>query len=216
MLKSRKHVFWEALIITIFIFLIGFLFGIYMERSNYNKLNDYSTLSEIRLIDGMALIELSKDEYISCGSLKRRNVEFADNVYREAKLLDKYEESGRLTESIKILHKKYDMLRALAWISNSNSYERCKNYNLIVYLYEYDSEEINTKAVQSVWSKKLVDFKNNNPESVLLPIAANQDISSVDVLLDKYNITALPAIVINNEKVIYEYSEFDSYFSNKK
>jgi len=206
MLKSRKHVFWEALIVTIFVFLVGFLVGIYIEQSNFNKLNDYSTLSEVSLMDGIALVELSKENF-SCEILREKNIEFADKVFEEAKLLEEYEESGKLTESIKILHKKYDMLRTLAWISNSNAIDKCQNYDLIVYLYEYNPEGVNKKAAQSVWSRKLLDYKNENPNSVLLPISANQEITSLKILIEKYGVEKIPSVIINNERVIYEYDD---------
>jgi ABC-type Na+ efflux pump permease subunit len=209
MLKSRKHVFWEALIITIFVFMIGFLFGVYMEQRNFNRLSDYSTLSEVTLIDGMALVQLSEKQNIDCSVLKKSNVEFANRVYEDAKLLEKYEESGKLTDSIKILHKKYDVLRTLAWISNSNALERCNDYDLIVYLYEYDSENININSMQNVWSKKLGDYKKSNPDVVLLPLAGNQDISSLEILKEKYGVQRLPAVIINNERVIYDFDDFD-------
>jgi hypothetical protein len=174
MLKSKKHVFWEALIVTIFVFLIGFLFGIYMEQNNFNKLSDYQTLSEVTLLDGMALVQLSEKEEIDCNVFKQSNIDFANRVYEEATILERYEESGKLTESIKILHKKYDMLRALAWISNSNALDKCQNFDLIVYLYEYDSDDTNINSMQNVWSKKLGDYKLENPNVVLLPLAGNQ------------------------------------------
>jgi hypothetical protein len=44
-----------------------------------------------------------------------------------------------------------------------------------------------------------------------LPIAANQDLSSLKILLDKYNVTETPAIILNNKEVIYNIEDID-YF----
>jgi hypothetical protein len=37
-----------------------------------------------------------------------------------------------------------------------------------------------------------------------LPIAANQDLGSLDLMISEYNITQLPAVIVNNEQVLYE------------
>jgi len=209
MLRSKKRVFWEALIVTVFIFLIGFLFGIYMERGNYNRISDYSTISEINLLDGMILIQLSENRETNCEFLKKENINFANRIYEEARLLEKYEESGKITESMKILHRKYNMLRTLSWVSNSNALEMCGNYDLVVYLYEYESEDLNVKATQSVWSRKLSDIKKKNEDMVLLPIAVNQELSSLNILLEKYTIEGLPAVIVNNNEVLYNVDNFN-------
>jgi hypothetical protein len=105
---------------------------------------------------------------------------------------------------MKFLHKKYDLLRTLLWMSNDKSIERCDNYNLVVYLYEYGSEDTNIKATQNVWSKILLDIREQSYDFMLLPIAANQNLTSLDFLKEKYGVNQLPALVVNNNQVLYE------------
>ncbi len=204
MLKSKKHVFWEALAMTIVIFLAGIFLGILIETSNSNKISNLYLQSEISLADAMASSELAENFDFNCDAIKQNNIDFADRIYEEAKLLEKYEESGKLTDSMKLLHKKYDLLRTLLWTSNQNSLKRCNNYNLIVYLYEYESEDIIKKAVQNVWSKIILDVKIQNDDILLLPIAADQNLTSLNLIIDKHDITQFPAIVINNDKILYD------------
>jgi|TARA_B100002003_G_C14078273_1_gene518715 hypothetical protein len=203
MLKSKKNVFWEALVITIAIFVIGLFLGILVENSNSNKISDLYIKSEIDLVDGTTMLRLSEDSEISCDIIKKENINFANKIYEEAKILEKYEDSGKLTEGMKLLHKKYDLLRTLIWLSNQKSLERCNNYNLMVYLYDYKPEDSNKKAIQNIWSKVLLDVKNKNKDLLLLPIATNQNLTSLNILLEEYNIDSKPAIIINNDKVIY-------------
>ena len=204
MLKSKKHVFWEALIITIVIFLAGLFFGMLIETGNSAKISNLYLKSEISLTDAMATSRLTEDFDFDCDSIKQSNIDFANQIYEEAELLEKYEDSGRLTDSMKFLHKKYDLLRTLLWISNQNSLERCNNYDLIIYLYEYESEDVVKKATQNVWSKIILDVKIQNDDILLLPIAADQNLTSLNLLVNKYNITQFPALIINNEKVLYD------------
>ena len=124
MLKSRKHVFWEALIVTILIFLVGIFFGMLIETRNSNKINNLYLRSEISLTDAMATLRLTEISEPDCESLKTNNINFANQIYDEAKLLEKYETSGKLTEGMKLLHKKYDLLRTILWMNNQNSLTR--------------------------------------------------------------------------------------------
>jgi hypothetical protein len=217
MLKSRKNVFWEALIITIAIFLIGLYIGILIETSNTNKISNIYIRSEISLVDGLAGSLLTEQATSNCNVIKDKNIGFANQVYEEAKILERYESSGKLTDSLKLLHKKYDLLRTLLWMSNQDSLERCKNYNLIVYLYEYETEEIEKKARQNVWSKILLDIRESREDILLLPIAADQNLASLDLLLAEYSIKSYPAVVVNNKEVFYTLENKDSlnkYFIN--
>jgi len=203
MLKSKKHVFWEALIITILIFLAGIFLGMLIETNNSNKISNLYLRSEISLTDAMATSRLTKDFDFDCGSIKQNNIDFANQIYEEAKLLEEYEDSGRLTDGMKLLHKKYDLLRTLLWTSNQNSLERCNNYNLIVYLYEYESEDIIKKATQNIWSKIILDVKTQNDDILLLPIATDQNLTSLNLLINEHQITQFPALIINNDKILY-------------
>lgn len=210
MLKSKKHVFWEALVITVAVFLIGLFMGMLMETGNSTRINNLYLQSEISLTDAMATSRLTEEFDFDCDSIKRSNIDFADRVYREAKLLEQYEESGKLTDTLLLFHKNYDLLRTLLWTSNQKSLERCDNYNLLVYLYEYQSENITKKAIQNVWSKIILDVRAENEDILLLPIAADQNLTSLNLLVNEYGITQFPALVINNDQVIYNLQNAES------
>lgn len=203
-LKSKKHVFWEALIITVVIFLGGLFLGMLIEAANTNEISNLYLQSEISLSDATATSRLIENKNLDCELIKESNIQVANRIYEEAKLLELYEDAGKLTDTMKLLHKKYDLLRALLWTSNQESLERCENYNLIVYLYEYGTEDTSKKALQNVWSKILVDIRTQSYDVLLLPIAANQNLTSVEYTVADYNITQLPALVINNDEVLYE------------
>ena len=122
MLKSKKHVFWEALLVTIVIFLAGLFLGMLIETANSNKISNLYLQSEITLNDISATSRLMENQNIDCEVVKENNIKIANRIYEEAKLLEIYEDSGKLTDSMKLLHKKYDLLRSLLWISNKESW----------------------------------------------------------------------------------------------
>lgn len=204
MLQSKKHVFWEALVITVVIFIFGFLLGVSYESRNLIKVNDFYITSEIDLADELAVIQLMDTDKFDCATLEKTSIDLANKVYEDAIIIQEYESTGIVTDSLELMHKKFDILRSFIWINNFRIFEACDpQYNLIVYLYEQHSENLIQNANQNVMSKILFEIKQEQGNSVLLiPIAADQNITSLDLIISQYDIPQYPALIINNEKVL--------------
>jgi len=215
--NSKKSVFWEALILAIFIFASGIFLGYLLEM---NRTNDVITLyqqSELDLLDLKAQDSIMSLKVINCPLFFNEIFDFADRAYNEAKLLERYEDASEISKGIMLQHKKYDLLRTTLWIDSVKFRERCNiNFSTVVYFYEYQSEDIELKSEQTVFSKKLGELKEKyGGEILLIPIAGNLGISSIDYLLAEYNITHLPSILINEDIKIDNLdslSSIDSYF----
>ncbi len=209
-LKNKKHVFWQALFITILFFSLGLVLGVYLEQLRTDEVNVAFYNSEASLYDSFALGQLFRDSSFSCDSLKDISVSFADKIYLEAKNLEQLDDSSKLTEALKATHKKYDLLRTLLWINILSAKENCTNLDTIVYFYKYDSDVVSIRAEQVVWGKILGDLKNElGNEVILIPIAVDQDITSLDFLIDKYEIDKFPAVMINEETIFYGHETVD-------
>ena len=206
MLTNKKHVFWQAFFLTALFFLLGIVFGIYLEQSRADSLNTEFFESEASLYDSFALGNVIKDSSQSCDVLKDYSVNFADDVYEKARDLEQFDESNKLTDSVKAIHKKYDSLRTLLWMNIISLKESCDGVNTVVYLYNYETSDIEMKSQQSVWSKILSDLKQEEGNDIILiPVAADQGVTSLDFLMNKYDVQSLPAVVINEEDVFYEH-----------
>lgn len=207
MIKNTKGVFWQALILTIIVFAIGIFLGIAYEGRKIDEINDYYVLSEIFLMDSFALSKLTDigAGLVNCGVLVDANIEFADKIYEEAYILEQYEESGKLSEALKILHRKYDLLRTLLWINLIDIPDKCKeNVSVVIYLYEYETEDLIKKATNRVWSKILFDLKQEmGNKIILIPIATDSDLTSLNSLILRYNISEYPVVIID-EHIISE------------
>lgn len=217
MLENKKNVFWQAFFVAFLVFLIGILMGVYLEQMRIDESSIVFYKSDVALYDSFALSKILDNPNISCQELTQAHIDFANNVYEEAKIIEKFDDSNKVTESIKIVHRKYDLLRTLLWIDIDNLSNRCNDVNYIVYLYSYNTDDLSTKSEQIVWSRVLSDLKEERGDSVILiPIAADQNISSLDYLMKKYNIEHLPALVINGEEVAYKISsqeEIEKYLN---
>lgn len=210
-LESRKRVFWEALFLTVVVFVFGILIGISFESGKVEQIRQYYSYSEVSVMDVFASNNLIDLEKADCDELINANFIFADRIYGEAILLEKYESSGKITDGLILEHKKYDLLRTLLWINEMKTVEKCgRNFHTVVYLYEYQPEDLAQKATQSVWSKILSDLKSEHGRNVLLiPIAVDGDLVSLNSLIEKYSIEEYPVLVIDNEHILDKLSSVE-------
>ena len=203
-MKRNYFVFVQALLVTVVIFIIGFYIGLSVEGSHLNQVNDYYTRSEVSLVDILALNSLTGSETISCKGM----VEATKNLLDE-NLKEYFVFFQKLTDSLKTLHTKYDVLRTYLWINSINIKKVCpsSNFSTIVYLYKHDEQDLTKKAEQNVWSKLLLEIKNENKNMFLIPIAQDSNLISLASLTERYNLTNFPAVIINENRIFYEIPE---------
>lgn len=209
-MQNKKHVFWQAFFLTILFFALGLVFGIYMEQLRADEVNVAFYDSEASLYDSFALSQLLKNPLNSCEDLRTISVSFADKIYNEASELEDLEEANQFTDSLKAIHRKYDLLRTMLWINLLSARENCDNMDVVVYLYVYETEDIEVKAKQVVWERILGDLKKTvGNDVILIPIAVDQQLTSLDYLIEKYYINRFPAVMINEKTVLYEHRTVD-------
>ena len=205
-LENKKHVFWQAFFLTLLFFFLGLVFGIYLEQTRIDNINIAFYQSEVSLYDSFALGKLLENPFVSCEDLKAASVDFANQIYEEAKELEKFDNSNKLTDSLKTIHRKYDLLRTLLWMNVISIKETCGDVNTAIYLYEYDVDDIQVRSKQLVWSRILQDLKNEKGDDIILiPIAVDQNIVSLDYLVKTYGVREFPAVVLNEENIFYEH-----------
>jgi len=204
MLNSSKNAFWEALVMAVFVFSFGILLGFLLENSRTSKISDMYEQSNLDLLDVRIQNDIFSLSDVDCGILALENTRFADRIYGEAKLLDKYEISNKVSDSIALQHKKYDLMRALLWVNSIKLREKCNSsVHDVVYLYDYNNPSLEAKAKQNVFSKMLGEVKSDvGGNVVLIPLSGDNGIFSVSLLMNLYGVSEqdLPVILID-EKV---------------
>jgi len=213
---NQKHVFWEALLLAIFIFASGILLGYMVELNRTDKIITAYQESELNLLDIQIQEEIISLENFDCKGSTENIINFADKIYFEAKKLEEYSTSSRLSEGILYQHKKYDLLRAILWMNSLKIKEKCgEDFNTIVYFYEYNVGDLDLRdpdlvAEQRTFSLYLGELKKEYAERVILiPIAGNLEISSIDSLRSQYNIDVLPAVLVNEEFKVLNLEDLD-------
>jgi len=217
MLKSQKHVFWEALLVTTLIFIVGIFLGNMLEKNRVEKIDEYYAQSEISLMDILIFQDIVKANETSCEILIKSNLEFADKIYNEALILSKYN-NQQLTEGAELAQKRYSLLRTLLWMNVIKTQKTCEeNFNSVIYLYQINPKDLTIKAEQKVFSKVLEDLKNEYANNIILiPIAVDESFISLNSLIENHEIEKLPAIIIN-DRIITEIptkEELKKYMKN--
>ena len=73
-LKSQKNVFWEALVIALFIFGIGILIGIFIENSRAGEISEMYLESELNLLDIKIQTEILGLSNLNCEEAIIKNI----------------------------------------------------------------------------------------------------------------------------------------------
>lgn len=198
---KNRNIFWEALILAVFIFASGILLGYFLEMNRTSKIISVYQQIELDLLDTKVQDSIISLNNIDCDKFFEETLLFADRIYNEARILEQYDDSSQLSKSLILQHKKYDLLRAELWVNSVKLKEKCsENFSTLVYFYEYKTESLEVKSRQEIFSNKLSELKDSKGSSlILIPIAGNMEINSIEYLKATYNITSYPSILIDEK-----------------
>jgi uncharacterized protein YneF (UPF0154 family) len=205
-----KHAFWQALVFAVIVFSLGLILGFFIETVQTDKIYSKLIQSELNILDDQLRQKLISDSNLSCSVSKDSLFSFADKIYYDALSLEGVDGTGRLGD-LTDLHRRYDLLRTLLLVEANNLKQRCHdNFKVVNYLYYYKSEDIELNALQNYFSRQVSDLKNKYPEEIILiPIAIDTDLSSVDLLLKSVTIEKYPAIVVDGSTIITDNLPFE-------
>jgi len=201
MIKNQKMIFLYALIITLVVFNLGIFMGYMLESSRLDKINILYSNAELELFDQMAQKESLGALNINCKTLVEENIKFGDKVFQEALQIQKYEEANRISGDIIFQHKRFDLLRTLFWMNSIKIKQSCNSdYHNVVYFYKYNDPSIDQESKQKFFSNLLEQIKTKEGEKVMLiPIAGDNNIPSINILINQFNITDFPTILIDEK-----------------
>lgn len=206
MMASQKYIFLYALILTLVVFSFGIYMGYVLESSRITQINEMYLQSELELLDQGIQEDMIDAIGLDCNSLVEENIKFADKVYEEALLIKEFEDANKINQDIIFQHERFDLLRTLFWMKSIKIKEKCNSdYHTVVYFYEYINPSIEQEGKQRFFSNLLYQLKQKHANKIMLiPIAADKNIPSIDLLLKKYKIDELPAIMIDEKVEITE------------
>jgi len=203
MIKNQKMVFLYALILTIIVFNLGIFMGYMLETSRINKINTIYLNNELDLLDQIIQKDSNNLINISCQSQTDENIKFANRIYEEALTIERYENANKMNKEIIFQHKRFDLLRTFFLMNSINIKSKCNlDYNIIVYFYQYNNPDISISSKQRFFSDLLMNLKEKYGSKIMLiPLSGDNNLPSINMIMNAYNITQLPSILID-EKVV--------------
>lgn len=198
-MKNQKYIFLYALILTIIVFNMGIFMGYKLESSRINKIEDMYLESEMELLDQRIQKDMFDIVDLNCELALEENIKFADKIYEEALIIKRYEDANKINSDIRFQHRRFDILRTLFWINSIRIKEKCNSdYHNIVYFYQYNDPSIEQTSKQKFFSNLLGELKNKMGNKIMLiPIAGDNEIASINLLLEAYDVEELPTILID-------------------
>ena len=200
----QKDVFWKAAILTIVVLAIGIWIGITLDTSRVDEIKN--TLSEVEIQFNDARMQaLYHEKFFTndsefCNAAIDSNLKFNDVIYQEGIQIERAELVNRFTPDLIFQKRKYALLQMQFWMNSLSIKEKCNsNFTTILYLYNFNvQDDRDTDINQKLQSAFLLDLKEKCGSSVMLsPLPANINLTSVDLLVNNYNIKQLPSIIID-------------------
>jgi len=203
---SQKYIFLQALIITLVVFNLGIYFGYKLESYRINKIDRMYFESEMLLLDQRLQGDSFDVANLNCDKVFQENVNFADKIFEEASIIGEYEKASRINQDIILQHKRFDLLRTLFWVNSIKIKNYCNlSYHNVVYIYRYNEPTFDQSSKQAVFSNLLLELKEEKgSEIMLIPIAGDGNLSSIDILLDSYGVKEFPSILIDEKIILTE------------
>jgi len=206
MVEIQKDVFWKAALITLVVFSLGVILGYSLESHRISEIQKEFKQVEIEWADAKLqnnfYYQLLTPQY--CDAAMEANLEFADKVYEQGLILERYEKANKLNDEMFYEKQKYSLLKLEFWMNSIILKEKCNaKYNNVVYFYK-NEPSITEKAAQDTQSKILTELKDKHAEKVMLiPLPFDMNIAAIDIITKTYAIEEAPTIFIN-EKIKLE------------
>ena len=201
----QKDVLWKAGVLTLIVFIAGIGVGVWLDAERVDATQE--RLSEIDLQWNDARLQNlfygTMNDTVSCYAAIDANLEFNEKIYAEGKTIETYENVNRFAPQLLQEKKRYALLQLQFWLNSIALKKQCNaDYNTMVYFYSYYDESV--EMDQNLQSAVLTELKEKCGNSVLLiPLPADLDMASVDLLKDTYGIEIAPSILIDESVVLH-------------
>lgn len=212
------NVFFRAVVLTTIIFFIGIQIGVWIDSSRVEEIRDMLTNTEIQFND--ARLQSSYYEFFgmdSCQNAIDANLEYNDRIYKEGLKIELYEAANKFSSNLYLERKKYALAQFQFWLNSVKIKDTCNaDYTVLLHLWKYDTKDSpEVEIPQKVQSAVLLDLKEKCGKKLMLsPIPIDLNLTSVDLMRKNYNITKMPAMIINKGIVLqglHDLSDIEKY-----
>lgn len=204
MVDKMRRVYIQAGILSLFVFLIGIMIGVWIDNMRLGSIRDALSEADINSYDARLLnsyLQRFGEEY--CNVALEQNLVYNDKIYEEGKKIEDKINANIFTPEVEQEWRRYTLLQTQFWLNSVELKEKCGfDYHTVVHLFRQKNattaEEINNKVQSSI----LLDIKEKCGNKVMLiPITVDTDLIVVDAIVKQFSVSEYPAVIIDENFV---------------
>jgi hypothetical protein len=200
----KFNAFFQAGIITVFIFLAGIMFGVFIDNFRLSEIREGLSKVEVNSNDALLLsLYFQKLGKESCNMALDANLKFNDKIYNEGLSIENSINANKFTPELEQEWRRYILMQTQFWLNSIELKKNCNfNYSNVVHLFNLKDGSPQAIANKRLQSGIMLSLKEKCGNKIMLiPLTADTDLSVVDAIVNRYNITTFPAVIINEQKV---------------
>lgn len=205
MAHKVRNVYLESLVITIFVFLSGIMFGIWLDNYRIVRIRQ-NLLSDAVFWDDSLFLSKYFQIYGKrlCNESLKLNLLYNERIYERGKLIEDAIRESKFTPELKEELKRYVLMQTQFWLNSIELKKRCNfTYHNVVHLQKFYPESLQERIDNKAQSTIMLDLKQMCGNRVMLiPIVADLNLTTVDAIKTHYRIKKLPAVIIDEKYVL--------------
>lgn len=203
---KMKSALLKTLALTVLIFAIGLSIGVLLDNLRLQEVKDRTTeidnlWNDARLLQSYIQRFSDGNSTSYCDFLLEENLKAGDEIYKEGTMIEEYEKTNRFTPTFELEKERYALLDLQFWLNSIDLKKVCNaTYSTVIYFYSQYNKTVEQGFQDSVlWNLK----QKCGSEIVYITFPFDMGIITIDVIKNIYNISKIPAILINESLVIY-------------
>jgi len=199
-----RHVYIQAGVLTLFVFLIGIMVGIWLDNYRLGNIRSALSKADINSDDARLLNSyLTRFGKEYCNVALEQNLAYNNKIYEDGKQIEQKLDSNTFTPEVQQEWRRYVLLQTQFWLNSIELKEKCGfDYHTVVHLFRQknttNTEDINDKVQASI----LLDLKEKcGRKMMLIPITVDTDLIVVDGVTAQFSISEYPAVIVDESFV---------------
>ncbi len=203
----------KAGIITIVVFIAGIFFGIWLDNTRLSSVRSTLTQIETDWNDARLLSQYFQSlGGESCDAALEENLAFNSKIYQDGLAIEKAIQGSGLTAELEQEQRRYVLLQTTFWLNSIELKNKCSfSYSNVVHLFEQKDLSREQAIENKLQSSIMLDLKEKCGNKIMLiPLAADLDLSITAAVVKQHNIEKFPAVIIDSEKVFQGVTVMDT------
>ncbi|MBI2545420.1 MAG: hypothetical protein HYW22_02390 [Candidatus Aenigmarchaeota archaeon] len=199
-----KRIFIQAGILTLFVFLIGIMIGVWLDNFRLASISNSLSESDINSYDARLL-----NSYIGtfgknyCNVALEQNLEYNNKIYEDGKNIESRLTASSFSSNTMQEWRRYTLLQTQFWLNSIELKDNCNfTYHTVVHLFRLQNTTTTEEVDNKVQSNILLSLKEKcGNKMMLIPITADSNLVTVGAISKQFNVTEYPAIIIDESHV---------------